>query len=106
MFVDIVLPFSQGMDLKALNEEEKSNCEMKHHWKKEDQEANLLKNANANGYQKRKVDIPGDGNCLFHAVADQVNILGLRGHTHVTLRKLAVQELQKNMVDSHVCCNL
>lgn len=83
---------------------EKSNCEMTQQGQREDHEACLSRNANACGYRIREVDIPNDGNCLFHAVADQLKVLGVSGHTHKSLRNLAVQELESNMVGNHVCC--
>ena len=63
----------------------------------------LPRNALAHGYRTREVDIPYDGNCLFHAVEDQLKVLGVPGHTHESLRNLAVQELRSNMDDNHVC---
>ena len=68
----------------------------------EEAEKHLLNNAlDAHGLQiRRRVKIPADGNCLFHATADQ---LGQPGHTYKSLRALAVKELQDNLVDKHVC---
>lgn len=47
----------------------------------------------SSGLQLRK-EIPSDGNCLFHAVADQMERLGQSGFTHTSLRSLAVQTLE------------
>ena len=70
------------------------------------EETCLLKNVTARGYQIRAVNIPSDGNCLFHAVEDQlVEVLGQPGHTHKSLRALAVHKLECNEVDNHVCCD-
>lgn len=70
---------------------------------REDHETRLSRNAFAQGYRIREVNIFNDGNCLFHAVKDQLDVLGVPGHTHKSLRNLAVQELQSNMVNNHVC---
>lgn len=40
--------------------------------------------------------IPGDGNCMFHAVADQMERLGEPGHDHEGLRTRAVEALRNN----------
>lgn len=72
----------------------------------EDHETRLLKNVTAHGYQIRAVHIPIDGNCLFHAVEDQLKVLGQPGRTYTSLRALAVQKLELNIVDNHVCCDL
>lgn len=69
----------------------------------EDHKTRLSMNAIAHGCRIRKVNIPYDGNCLFHAVEDQLKVLGVPDHTHKSLRNLAVQELRSNMVDNHVC---
>ena len=69
----------------------------------EDFETHLARNARVHGYRIREVDIPSDGNCLFHAVVDQLKVLGVPGQTHESLRNLAVQELRSNMDDNHVC---
>jgi len=69
----------------------------------EDHETRLSRNAMARGYRIRAVKIPSDGNCLFHAVEDQLKVLGVLGHTQESLRKLAVQELRSNVDDNHVC---
>ena len=45
------------------------------------------------GFRFRR-EIPGDGNCMFHAVADQLERLGERGHDHKGLRRLAVEALR------------
>ena len=66
-------------------------------------ETHLARNALAHGYRIREVYIPPDGNCLYHAVKDQLEVLGERGCTHKDLRNLAVQELRSNLVDNHVC---
>ncbi|KAL9970918.1 hypothetical protein ACROYT_G023377 [Oculina patagonica] len=66
----------------------------------------LFKNSDALGYQIRAVSIPKDGNCLFHAVKDQLTILGQRNHSCNSLRVLAVQELQDNVNDNHLSIDL
>lgn len=41
-------------------------------------------------------NIPKDGNCLFHAVSDQLNRLGgFRHYSHTSLRHLAVKTLRR-----------
>ena len=39
-------------------------------------------------------NVPSDGNCLFHAVSDQLNRLGGDDFDHVQLRDLAVKTLR------------
>ncbi|XP_068681576.1 serine-rich adhesin for platelets-like isoform X19 [Montipora foliosa] len=54
--------------------------------------AQLKQNIHNAGLQMRD-DIPDDGNCLFHAVADQMERLGESGYNHTDLRHLAVETL-------------
>jgi hypothetical protein len=42
------------------------------------------------------VDVPGDNNCQFHAVADQLVQIGITGWTAIKLRQKAVKWLQDN----------
>ena len=58
------------------------------------QEEMLLQNITDSGLQVRSVHIPGDGNCLFHAISDQLNRVNAIPKTHVELRALAVEILQ------------
>ena len=66
--------------------------------------ARLFQNVRKSGLQMRD-NIPNDGNCMFHAVADQLNRLGEFGHSHTTLRHLAVETLRKGShgVSGSVC---
>ena len=57
-------------------------------------EAQLVKNVNSAGFQIRD-NIPKDGNCLFHAIADQMERLGDTKHSHTSLRSLAVETLSQ-----------
>ena len=41
-------------------------------------------------------DVPGDNNCQFHALADQLEQVGVSGFTAGKLRKLTVSWLQEN----------
>jgi len=41
-------------------------------------------------------DVPGDNNCQFHALADQLQQVGITGWTAISLRKKAVQWLHDN----------
>ena len=41
-------------------------------------------------------DVPGDNNCQFHAVADQLEKIGMNGWDHIKLRKKAVSWLINN----------
>jgi len=41
-------------------------------------------------------DVPGDNNCQFHAVADQLEKIGMNGWDHIKLRKKAVSWLSNN----------
>ncbi|KAL3910610.1 MAG: hypothetical protein SGPRY_008997, partial [Prymnesium sp.] len=41
-------------------------------------------------------DVPGDNNCQFHALADQLEQVGISGWTAISLRKKAVSWLQEN----------
>ncbi|XP_068730860.1 uncharacterized protein [Montipora capricornis] len=56
--------------------------------------AQLKQNIHNAGLQMRD-DIPDDGNCLFHAVADQMERLGESGYNHTDLRHLAVKTLKE-----------
>ena len=69
--------------------------------------AQLFQNVRKSGLQMRN-NIPSDGNCMFHAVADQMNRLGEFGHSHTTLRHLAVETLRKGShgVSGSVCVPL
>ena len=56
--------------------------------------AQLKQNICSAGLQMRD-GIPDDGNCLFHAVADQMERLGESGYNHTDLRLLAVETLRE-----------
>ena len=56
-------------------------------------ELRLFQNIRTSGLQMRDT-IPNDGNCLFHAVVDQLERLGESGYSHTDLRTLAVQTLR------------
>ncbi|XP_072036646.1 uncharacterized protein [Amphiura filiformis] len=43
-------------------------------------------------------NIPGDGNCFFHSIADQLERVNLPHQTHEVLRKEVVQYLRENPV--------
>ncbi|MDF1761114.1 MAG: hypothetical protein P1U40_11325 [Coxiellaceae bacterium] len=54
------------------------------------------------GFGLRGVDNAGQGDCLFHAFADQLQLLGVTqtdgtAHTHESLRQLAVQEMLEHL---------
>ena len=61
----------------------------------------LTERIRSSGLQMRK-EIPTDGNCLFHAIADQLERLGEKGMNHSDLRKLSVETL-KNGVPGVSC---
>ena len=61
----------------------------------------LTEHIRSSGLQMRK-EIPNDGNCLFHAIADQLERLGEKGLNHSDLRKLSVETL-KNGVPGVSC---
>ena len=42
------------------------------------------------------VDVPGDNNCQFHAIADQLESIGVTGWSALKLRQKAVKWLQDN----------
>ena len=67
----------------------------------------LFQNVRKSGLQMRD-NIPNDGNCMFHAFADQRNRLGEFGHSHTTLRHHAVETLRKGShdVSGSVCVPL
>lgn len=46
---------------------------------------------------KMRNEMPGDGNCLFYAVADQLTRLGITGYDHSSLRQLAVETLRNEV---------
>lgn len=52
----------------------------------------LKKNLKRSGLKIRS-EILEDANCLFHAVADQLNRLGVKEFDHSSLRELAVETL-------------
>ena len=41
-------------------------------------------------------NVPGDGNCLFHAVCDQLRRLKIARMRHIELRKRAIEYLRNN----------
>ena len=41
-------------------------------------------------------NVPTDGNCLFHAVSDQLKRLKLHRYRHRQLRELAITQLKAN----------
>ena len=59
----------------------------------QENEIRLKEHISSSGLQSRK-EIPKDGNCLFHAVADQMQRLGESGFNHASLRSLAVETLK------------
>ncbi|XP_035697810.1 uncharacterized protein LOC118430883 [Branchiostoma floridae] len=46
-------------------------------------------------------EVPGDGNCMFHAVSDQVLRTEGRNITHLQLREQAVTHLRRNPRNAH-----
>jgi len=46
---------------------------------------------------KLRNEIPNDGNCLFHAIADQLERLGEKGLNHADLRELSVETLKNGV---------
>ena len=64
---------------------------MRHHLH---QEEILLQNITNSGLQVRSVNIPDDGNCLFHAISDQLTRVNEIPKTHVELRALAIETLK------------
>ena len=61
----------------------------------------LSEHIRSSGLQMRK-EIPNDGNCLFHTIADQLERLGEEGLNHSDLRQLSVETL-KNGVPGVSC---
>lgn len=59
-----------------------------------DKRAALEANMRARGF--KVVDVPGDNNCQFHAIADQLEQAGIGGWTAPKLRQKAVQWLSDN----------
>ena len=59
-------------------------------------ERQLTKNIRTSGLRIRNA-IPKDGNCLFHAVADQMDRVGEGGYDPVGLRALAVNTLKDGL---------
>ena len=58
------------------------------------QECILLQNITNSGLEVRSVEIPPDGNCLFHAISDQLTRVKDTPCTHSELRALAVEALK------------
>ena len=56
----------------------------------------LTEHIRSSGLEMRK-EIPNDGNCLFHAIADQLERLGETGLNHSDLRKLSVETLKNGV---------
>ena len=57
--------------------------------------AMFTKNMKKAGLELRRY-IPGDGNCLFHAVCDQARRLGLGRMRHTDLRQKTIAHLKEN----------
>ena len=55
----------------------------------------LKRNAQREGYQFGR-DTPKDGNCMFHALADQLKRVKSHNITHINLRIELVQHLSEN----------
>ena len=68
----------------------------------------LVQNITNCGLQVRLVNIPGDGNCLFHAISDQLTRVNEIPKTHVELRALAIETLKdpSNICVSFITVNL
>lgn len=49
-------------------------------------------------YNRDIVDVPGDNNCQFHAIADQLKRIGILGWTDRQLRQKAVEWLNNNEI--------
>ena len=63
----------------------------------QEKEKQLKQHIYSSGLQMRG-EIPKDGNCLFHAVADQMKRLGDQsGISHTSLRSLAVETLRNGL---------
>lgn len=43
-----------------------------------------------------RTKIPLDGNCLFHALCDQLKLHGIGRFRHMQLRKMIVDHMKKN----------
>ena len=56
----------------------------------------LAEHIRSSGLQMRD-EIPSDGNCLFHAIADQLERVGEKGFNHSNLRKLSVETLKNGV---------
>ena len=55
------------------------------------QEQILLQNITDSGLEVCSVDIPADGNCLFHAISDQLKRVREIPRTHSDLRTMVVE---------------
>ena len=60
----------------------------------QDHRSRLQRHMAVRGFQIK--DVPGDNNCQFHALADQLEQVGVSGFTAGKLRKLTVSWLQEN----------
>ena len=56
----------------------------------------LTENNHSSGLQMRN-EIPSDKNCLFHAIADQLEHLGEKGLNHSDLKTLSVETLKNGV---------
>lgn len=41
-------------------------------------------------------NVPGDGNCFYHAIVDQLAKLDIKDYTHLDLRAMVIKELEAN----------
>ena len=88
-----------SLDMSTPGVKGKTSMQIRPQEELEDPEKWLNNAMNFHGLQILS-ELPKDGNCLFHAVADQLRKrLGHRDHTHQSLRELAVKELEQR----HVC---
>ena len=69
----------QSSEVEALRERVKARQALMNRQEPQDPRSRLNRHLRMRGFQIK--DVPGDNNCQFHAIADQLDQVGLRGWT-------------------------
>jgi len=84
----------QSSEVEALRERVKARQALMNRQEPQDPRSRLNRHLRMRGFQIK--DVPGDNNCQFHAIADQLDQVGLRGWTADKLRRKTVEWLKAN----------
>jgi len=90
----IVAPAQPSAEVAALRERVKARQKANQAPLPMDPRSCLQRHLKLRGFQIK--DVPGDNNCQFHAIADQLEQVGYGGWTALKLRQKAVQWLKSN----------